>query len=444
MISLEKKDVFDALLRVGKLLELIISNPDDEIAYTIARNYLEYDEQQYYKDYRIFTDLMSLRLLSYSEDSYLDLINNDEINFDEIKNKIFVNSEDSKRFSNKQIIKFIRNAVCHSDENKELFKISPNGRFVEIELKRTKPIPFHIKINNEDLLKIVAVFLPAANGNYCTLVNKEKQVIYRVYLKNVRKDKLSFPKEIVYGTDESLNSIKSFLKEKSIVYEIKEYPLIKEQIELLNYYEERFIGILEQFPEQRETFYLTLYDIVIPLSNEKIYSLFSYLQLFILLYKYPQYTFNQFKNEIVSGYLNAFNEMDDHSINHEDMSELSKFYYDFQMSCGPTLEHYFQTLKYLSSMTEITNNEFLTYYFSCLCKEDIEIGGIVYPKDNIRNSFVHGRHITCLNGDIMCFDTENGKNNDYNFYWNQKLPLKDTIKSCYRNIYDTNITRKSK
>lgn len=444
MISLEKKDVFDALLRVGKLLESIISNPDDEIAYTIARNYIEYDEQQYYKDYRIFTDLISLRLLSYSEDSYLDLINNDEINFDEIKDKIFVNSKDSKRFSNKQIIKFIRNAVSHSDKNKELFKISPNGRFVEIELKKTKPIPFHIKINNEDLLKIVVVFLRVAKGNYCTLVNNEKKVIYRVYLKNVNKDKLSFPEEIVYGTDESLNTIKSFLNEKNIVYDIKEYPLIKEQIELLNYYEERFIRIIEQFPEQRNTLYLTLYDSIIPLANEKIYSLFSYLQLFILLYKYPQYTFNQFKNEIASGYLRAFNDMEKNSSNYEHISELSKFNYDLQMSCGPTLEHYFQTLKYLSSMTEITNNEFLTYYFSCLCEEDIEIDGIVYPKDNIRDSFVHGRYITCLNGDIMCFDTDNGKNNDYNFYWKIRLPLKDTINSCHRSIYGTNITRKNK
>ena len=434
MISLEKKEIFNTIVRVAKLIELVLIKPNDKISNAIVETYLEYDIEQYNKDYRIFTDLISLRLLSYCEDSYLDLTNNDEINFDQIKNKIFINPEDSKKFSNKQIIKFIRNAVSHSDKEKELFKISPNGKYIEIELKKTKPVPFHVKINNKDLLEIVNIILPAAKGNYLTLINKNKKVVSRFYLKNINKEKMPIPENITCGTDEFFNCVKSFFEEKNIDYEIKEYPLLKEQIELIDNQEKVFSKVLEENPEYRNTFYLTLFDSTIPLSNEKIYRLYSYLQLYLLLNEFTNYTFQQFKYEIAIGYKNAFSKMTKDKTEQEPMTGLSEYIYDFQNTCGKTLEHYFQGQKYLSTLTNLTSNELLTYYFSCLCEEDIEINGIIYPKDNIRDAFVHGRYFNCLNGDIMCFDTNNGKNNDYNFYWKERLPLKETINSCFRDI----------
>ena len=440
MISLPKKEIFSSIIRVGKVLESIVSHPDSMMSKRITKEYLLHDEAQYYRDYRIFVDMISLRLLSYFEDSYLDLINNDELNFDEIKNRMFVNPEDAKRFSNKQIIKYIRNAVSHSDEKKELFRISPNGRFIEIELNNTKPIPFHIKTNCTDLLKIVHIGLLAAKGNYYTLIDKKGKKVYRFYFKNINKEKLHLPSDTFFGTDEIIKIMEDFFNEKGITYEKKEYPLIPEQIELLNDHEKKYREIMDQFPEQQDTLDLMLYNTLIPLANEKIYSLYSRLQLLILLNKYPEYTYNQFKEKLANGCLNAF-ERDDYN---ENMSELEKSIHDLQKIMGRNLIHFVQMMKYLWSMTELTNNEFLTYYFSCMCEEDIIIDGRRYSKDNYRDAFVHGRFFTCLNGDIMCFDTANGKNNDYNFYWMERLPLKSAVNSCYDSVFGSDPLEKRK
>ena len=445
MISLEKKDILESILRVGKILESVVLNPDEEIAYIIAKKYIEYDENQYYKDYRIFCDLICLRLLSYFEDSFLDLISNDELDFEEVKSKIFVNSDDAKRFSNKQIIKYIRNAVSHSDENKELFKISPNGKFIEIELKKVKPIPFHIKATYGELISIVNKGLSVCKGKYCTLIDKENKKLFRFYFKNIKRINIRTPKEISCMTSEEILYVVSKLKENNIEYDVKEYLLTYEQIKILEEYEKKFGGILKQFPELRDTFYSTLYDSIVPLATEKIYALFSRLSLFMLLYRFPKYTFNQYKDEIVDGQTKAISKLEgkkSNTENNQKMSELAKFNYDFQLKIGLTLEHFFQTLKYLNSMPEIANNEFLTYYFSCLCDEDIVINEKKYQKNNVRDAFIHGRYFTCLNGDIMCFDAQNGKNNDYNFYWTEHLPLKPTINSCIKSIYEQNPEKK--
>lgn len=448
MVSLEKKEIFAALLRVCKTLENIVANPNMKIIHFLTRDYIEFDANQYYKDYKIFVNLISLRILSYCEDSLLNIIANDDIDLIGIKETIFINSGDANRFSNKQIIKFIRNAVSHSDENKELFKISPNGRFIEIDLKNTKPIPFHIKISSENLLKMACNVLRSAKGSYCTLLNTNENKIVRIYYKNNLHNKITIPNDIMLGSDQYLSKIIDFLEKNNIEHEIKEYKLISEQIELIKEFGKKFSEIITNYPEQRNTLYQTIYDSVIPLANEKIYSLFSYLQLYILLYNYPDYTFAQFRSEIINGYLKAIQNKENSSEsnnneNYNNMSELAMFNYDFQVENEMNLEHYFQTLKCLFSMTNVTINEFFTYFFSCLCSEnEIEINGEKYEKENIRDAFVHGRYFSDINGNIICCDANNGRNNDYNFYWIKTLPLKDTIQFCINSINESYNSKK--
>ena len=174
MVSLTKQEILESLERFSRIIEQIAKNPNSSsgIFLLSSNNYL--------KDYRVYQMISSLRCLSYYEDAFLDKITNDEL---QIENTIFVNPSDYNRFSKKQIIKYIRNAFSHSEKEKELYKISKNGRYVEIKLQNTKPIPFHVKMSLEQLQKIIATIQQQQNLFYMSIMDFEHKSLKRVYLK---------------------------------------------------------------------------------------------------------------------------------------------------------------------------------------------------------------------------------------------------------------------
>ena len=94
-------------------------------------------------------------------DNYFDNLLESSINKINIPDSIFVNNNDRSKFSNKQIIKFIRNALNHNDNpNHNLarfIRINENAKEkikVEILLKSTKPIPFHVMLDINELMSI--------------------------------------------------------------------------------------------------------------------------------------------------------------------------------------------------------------------------------------------------------------------------------------------------
>lgn len=71
------------------------------------------------------------------------------------------------------------------------------------------------------------------------------------------------------------------------------------------------------------------------------------------------------------------------------------------------------------------------------------MSGETFDKENIRDALIHGRWFSDINHNIVCCDSKNGKNNDYNFYWSKTLPLKETVKYCvnYNNQIDHHYKR---
>ena len=158
MVSLTKEEILNAMNDVSFSIGGITTYHDKPMANSLFYGSELFSNSDINFNYQIYGVMVELRIFSYLEDSFLDLINDSEIDFTDIKNRIFINPADSNKFSNKQIVKYIRNAVAHSDTTKELFKISRNGRFVEIDLKNTNPIPFHVKIDSKDLEKMIMTF----------------------------------------------------------------------------------------------------------------------------------------------------------------------------------------------------------------------------------------------------------------------------------------------
>ena len=170
MISMTKNEIAKYLRDYSILSELIRINPKISVQrlfqeFVVSNGRFEDNNGEYFiRMVRCYGLYNILKTFSYCEDLQIDRLSEDNLQFDEIKEDIFVNKEDSKYFSKKLIIKFIRNAFNHSEGDKELYKISKNGRYLEVNLSlndyvdkngnRKIPVPFHIKINIEQLEKI--------------------------------------------------------------------------------------------------------------------------------------------------------------------------------------------------------------------------------------------------------------------------------------------------
>ncbi len=109
----------------------------------------------------IFEFMLASKLLTILYDNAFDYLDENSINSMKIPKEIFVNEADYNKFSKKQILKFIRNALNHNDnQNHDLvrfIKIIDNGEEkikIEINLKNTKPIPFNIILDLKTLLSL--------------------------------------------------------------------------------------------------------------------------------------------------------------------------------------------------------------------------------------------------------------------------------------------------
>ena len=140
MIAMTKEE-FATYLRDYSIMSELIRNHQQTSIRQIFQNFMitngrfEDNNHEYFvRMIRSYSTYVIMKSFSYYEDLQINRLKDEELHFDEIKESIFVNKEDNKYFSKKSIIKFIRNAFNHSDADKELYKISKNGKFIEIYL----------------------------------------------------------------------------------------------------------------------------------------------------------------------------------------------------------------------------------------------------------------------------------------------------------------------
>ena len=423
MIYKTKEEIINSIARVSICIETMIRNPDIPMMHAICATYTpdEIFRKQDKFDFQVYLLLVDLRTFSFLEDSFLDLLKDDELNFDSIKNRIFVNPADARRFSNKQVIRFIRNAVAHSDSDKELFKISPNGRFVEIDLKETKPIPFHVKLDYRDLLGIGHMIQMKSQYRYSSYVDSKNMQIKRIYVKDYMDPTVIFKKyaeskEDLYTYDDAYSELIKYFNENNIPHEIKTYNLHDSQKLFLKRWKKncrQYIGI-EAAKHYLDSFYFTVLSSILPLPQEKLKFLIHHCDIVDAMYKCPEYTFNQFSEEVIKGV---------HSTSPENLSYLAKAMFDKYGDNFENVCDFYYALNgyYLRNETIM---QLITYYYSCCCDEEtITIDGKTVEKENLRDALVHGRWFDDLDSNIVYFDTRTAKNNDYNFYMEEKLSL---------------------
>ena len=125
-----------------------------------SKNYTEgYGIDKYYVANYFMQLFLVVKLFSMLYDNYFNFLREDKIEEVLIPDDIFVNPNDRNRFSKKQIIKYIRNALNHNDlaNTAEIISFRENNVTVpkiEITLNNTPPIPFHVIIGREQLFKM--------------------------------------------------------------------------------------------------------------------------------------------------------------------------------------------------------------------------------------------------------------------------------------------------
>ncbi|MCF0126222.1 MAG: hypothetical protein HUJ68_10810 [Clostridia bacterium] len=120
--------------------------------------------KNYDKMVNIISTLRYIDAFSLTKDEVFNYIDTKNI---EIPDRWFINKEDKKIFcSGKKILGFIRDAFSHNNIN-ELYKISKDGNFILIDMKRTKPKPLLLKIPKEDI-EILVKYTNFSSNTYPT------------------------------------------------------------------------------------------------------------------------------------------------------------------------------------------------------------------------------------------------------------------------------------
>ena len=157
--TLKKEDIIFYLTNYITLISASIANPG--VDFRSLSNQLAKDnygpqfmnETFYYNTIRVYEFMLYKQIYSYRYDSIFPDLKEAAIDNISLPEDMFVNSADKNRFSKKQILKFIRNAINHNDSNnRELYHIvqSDDRLILDIHLLNTKPIPFHVQIDMAD------------------------------------------------------------------------------------------------------------------------------------------------------------------------------------------------------------------------------------------------------------------------------------------------------
>lgn len=471
MVSLEKIEIAKYLRDYAMLAEKMRYNPDVSMYSVFASNMVESgrynDCNQLYFDkmLRVYSFYTELKFFSFYEDLQIDYISENELLFDEIKSSIFINPEDSKCFSKKQIIKYIRNAFNHSDGNKELYSISVNGKYLAINLENTKPKPFHIKLTIQQLDKITGSLINA--GQNLLLSNFKSDETFDIDGKDLfnQLDKIKF-KHYYFAKkiDREVLNKATEIMEKNIATE-EELKEKLNAIESLFQNEKHTVEYFELMPEQKEKIYEAFKQIRLHYKNGNFKKLGSdYIRHFMHYFlnktvPLGMYHTTQirYEEELAMWYVREGN------LSYNDVSQkIDEIYftYDKKIEQNDTNEYSFAEHRYdmmmdiyddktlkMELMLMHTDKEsriiyplmmYLGFILDNLCNQDIiVIGNKEYPKEKIRNSIVHGRWFIGKNKVIQFYDCPSGNNNDYKFNWHESISSYD-LKEWGENYYNNN------
>ena len=328
---------------------------------------------------------------------------------------IISNKKDAHRFSKKQIIKYIRNAFNHNDHNdllKFLRVYEDNAEKIKVEilLNSTKPIPFHIIL---DIDQLIAITFENQNANtfqflfgYSTQpisINSSNAIraLDDVYLRKFysRKkisdeQKKRLIKPIINGKNGK--NIESVFLDNGMEY--KEF----------HYFTDQRIKIEEDLKRWEKMGFKGnavlgyLLRKVMPISSMKSRTITMNLALVDFYMKNWDSTFFDMVKDL-------------RNLLKEKKCNKDSPFWNYVQSFGLDNNILYEVLD-VYNLVSITNTIYFGYLFDTLVTDDdIIINDTkTIKREKIRNSFVHMRWFKGINECFKLFDWDNGIDNEFN------------------------------
>lgn len=412
---------------------------------------------------RVAYDMMLIKRYSLMVDEFIHLkkkIISEEIDIEELKEKVFVDSDVAKYFSNKQFCLFIRNAFNHNSKEKDLYRISRNGKFIEIHLSLEGrfPKPFHIKMSMDQFSdlnnKIAAVGRNILTTEFNTdnvdfskedgyLENELKKVEFkRRYFKD--KFELSDIAELsknLYTEFESREVAEQNVNEwidniDNYEHVIKSFKLDKEQrvqsANKIKYFKDEFAESYEEIePFLVRNAMLSTMPIGAINSNRMIMDLL--INNFLFTKSSSLNSIGEFINSSLFG--------EERVLTEPYMESLRQFIVLSNPNRQSKLETHIESLDLRQRSYNAT-----MMYFEFLLKEfitDEELKKLPSEFTTMRNALTHGRHYLGDSIEAQFYDSCGRGKNDYEFGEHISVGL-DKISVFASNIYDDRVVGNKK
>jgi len=439
MKKLSKIEIATYLRDYSKLMEYVIKNPNDNFFDLFKKMLRDENRGQYaigsYYDnmITIYQFFLLNKKYSFMSDSLFDHILEDRLLQINIDRNVFVNSEDYNKFSKKQIIKFIRNALNHNNnDDRELYSLYINQKNAEIEieifLKNTKPIPFHIKINVQDYINIMEALYKASKLDltyYKTtssldlsktndLDSELDKIVYRRYYFNNKLEAREFQR--LYGDKKAPISIENL--DKSEISHVDYHLTTPQKLKILE--ELKKWSVIDKDGNISIDYILPT---VIPLGVAK----YNLLNFNFIIANYYLKSFNKSYNDI-------FEDVRDIHVN---PTNVENPLYDYNEEKKQNTSIVLQGLDFFSNINLALSIYYGYMFDTVITDEFVKINGKDYPREKIRNSFVHGRWFNGINDCFKLYDCDNGDKNELNYNWRISIPA-DYIKETVEKYYNEN------
>ena len=376
-------------------------------------------KEYYFEMISVFEFFLLNKTYSFMADNLFDYILENKLSKIDIPDDIFINKSDATRFSKKQIIKFIRNAINHNDHNdKELYNLyNDNGKLkIEIHLKNVKPIPFHIELDINDYIKIMGGLWKAnkidliyykvkeeINFKNNDLENELDKIFYRRYYYNSKIEDKMLDKIKNQDENETINySIERNLNSNDYYY--RDYQLTKPQkLKILE--DLKFWSDVLPLDDTMSIDYVV--PKIVPLGINKNKQLRFSLIIADWYAKSCEKSLFDIANDARKVCLKEYDE--DNMLYVDNMLEK-----DYRIVMRAFDHEYRESIAF---------SVYASYLFDTLITdENIKIGNNYYPRERIRNSFVHGRWFNGINGCYKLYDCDNGEDNELNYNWRASIP----------------------
>ena len=438
--KLSKIEVATYLKDYSDFMKCFILNPKDNLFEVFKKMLIENNRGQYAtKSYyfnmiSIFEFFLLNKIYSFMHDNLFDYVLESNLSSINIPEDIFINKSDANRFSKKQIIKFIRNAINHNDYNdKKLYNLhDDNGQLkIEIHLKNVKPIPFHIELDISTYIKIMNGLLKA---------NKIDLICYKC------KEKINFENKDLEKELDKIFYQRYYYKRKIDAEHLEKIKKNKEDI-TIDYRIEQNLN--------EEDYYYRDYQLTKPQKLKIIESLKFWTSLFIIdedlcldyvvpnvvplgINKRDQLRFNL----IIADWYAKSCEKSYFDIIKDAKKVCSKEYDENNMLYNDNILE----KDYKIVMRTIDNEDresiafsiYASYLFDTLITDEkVKIGNNDYPRERIRNSFVHGRWFNGINGCYKLYDCDSCEENELNYNWRASIPcdaLSESVDNYYYNL----------